>query len=251
LQALARGVYRYMTQGEWPISSSTWKELVARGIARYRGDDDGRIDEPLALKSLLSWLLRQKKSLEKDIWDHFDFDRGAAWERALVVCLTRLLKTPTRLDHIMQFKYPTPLHNSKAPLNEREARLIVGYDGSDYNTDIGGPSMWSLDVVLKATTPESVRQWLECGKEPWCRPPNAMGPDLLCWLKLDDGSRILLAVQAKCRADVGDVLPATALANGIRSLTPSSYWQACILFCVSASPKSTISLFQTRRSVKQ
>jgi hypothetical protein len=249
LDGLERGVYRYMTQGEWPISSSTWKELVAHGIARY-GDDDGRIDEPLALKSVLSWLLKQQKSLQKDIWSHFDSDRGAAWERALVVCLTNLLKIPTRLGDIMEFKYPT-LHNSKIPLDERRARLIVGHDGSDYNTDIGGPSMWSLDVVLKAKTPDSVRHWLEHGKEPWCRPPNAMGPDLLCWLKLDDGSRILLAVQAKCRDDAGDMLPATELAGGIRSLTPSSYWQVRILFCVSAPSKSTISPSQTRRSVKR
>jgi hypothetical protein len=251
LDDLARGVYRYMTLGEWPISSSTWKELVAHGIARYKGDDDGQIDEPLALKSLLSWLLKQQKSLERDIFADFDSDRGTAWERALVVCLTRLLKTPTRLDTIMQFKYPTPLHNSKAPLGERRARLIVGYDGSDYNTDIGDPSMWSLDVVLSATTPDCVRHWLERGKEPWCRPPKKMGPDLLCWLQLDDGSRILLAVQAKCRDDIGNMLPTTELANGIRSLTPSSFWQACILFCVSASSKSTISLFQTRRSVQR
>lgn len=80
LEDLARGMYTYMTQGEWPASSA-WKELITLGIAWHKdGDQDALIDEPLALKSLLSWLRNQGKTLEHDIRSHFDCDRGLAWE---------------------------------------------------------------------------------------------------------------------------------------------------------------------------
>jgi hypothetical protein len=81
-----------------------------------------------------------------------------------------LLKVPRRLDQIVDFKYCIPLHNSQTPLNEGVARLVVGKDGSDYNTDVGTTSMWSLDVVLKATSVEMVEEWLQHGTQPCAGP---------------------------------------------------------------------------------
>jgi len=241
LDDLARAIYAYMTGGVWLRTSGTWKMLITHGIARYEKDSNSRIDEPLVLKSLLSWLLANGKSLQQDIRIHFDYDLRAPWERALVLGLTTLLKTPRRLEEIFQFKYSIPLHGSGTPLNDRRAKLIVGKDGSNYNIDIGSPSMWSLDVVLVATAVEMVGEWLEHGIQLWCKPPREMGPDLLSWLELDDGSRILLVITAKCRIDDGNVLDTATLADGIQSVTPSSFLKVRILFYVLAPSKSTIS----------
>ena len=67
----------------------------------------------------------------------------------------------------------------------------------------GNPIQPSAGAIYHAKNLNNIKDWITSKWTTWCIPGPYMGrmslgPDLLAWLRLDDGKLLLLLIQAKC-----------------------------------------------------
>jgi hypothetical protein len=124
------------------------------------------------------------------------------FEEAVLLSLTRLFRDGKPLSDVFKFvgkesdpekNVPDWAHQKGYTVSQNpEAELVVA--------DIvnGNPVLPSAGVAYSAKNPNDVRRWITSKRTLWCIPGQFMGPDLLMWLRLDDGRLLLVLIQAKC-----------------------------------------------------
>jgi hypothetical protein len=209
------------------------QSLVEYGIARFVGntptsDDETpvQVDEPLALVALVRYFESRHLTLERHIRATMQDNKGLAFEESVLLAITKLLRGGRKLNQVFEFYKTTPdwsNHTAKVV-----TRMPSG-DCVDFGI-IGHDSVFpSTGLAFYARTPKAVKGWLEGGGAGWCIPGNSMGPDLMAWLRLDDGRFLLLVIQAKCHL-TGNIntLSAEVTADAIRSLMPSKFFTSLV-----------------------
>jgi hypothetical protein len=183
-----------------------------------------RIEEPLAIISIIRWLERQGRTLYEYIRSNVHHDKGSGFESVVLIALTKLLQNPTKLGRIFKF------HGSTPDWASLPARIVArSPTGVFVPFDIlnGTPLFPSNGVTFFANSPNDVRRWLQDGEAGWCVPSRAMGPDLITRVQLDDGRILLLTIQVKCWFSGNkETLKASTTTEAIRSLIPSNYFSS-------------------------
>jgi hypothetical protein len=59
------------------------------------------------------------------------------------------------------------------------------------------PVLPSAGVAYYAKNLNDVKDWIISKRSTWCIPGRYMGPDLMVWLRLEDGKLLLLLIKAK------------------------------------------------------
>lgn len=242
------------------------QDLVEFGLARFMGEGpDVIVEEPLALMSILRYFEKEGCTPDDFIRDRMQVNKGLAFEEAVLLACTRLFRRGARLDQVFRF-------HGKTPRWARQSASIVtranGDTLKDFDIPNGDPVVPSNGIAFIAHDPEDVKKWIKSMHTGWCLPgwclpgQNA-GPDLMAWLRLDDGRLLLLLFQAKCYLTGNlDTVPATVTAKAIRSLIPNELF-SCLVRTVSplrssltvvyrrVQPPSKRSMICLKRSTRQ
>ncbi|KAJ7510874.1 hypothetical protein B0H11DRAFT_1034481 [Mycena galericulata] len=209
-------------------------DFVQMGFARFhqkpgdQGPPSSQLNEPIPLLALGQWL---NSGFHESIHHRLTTTIGThnasgenTLENYLGFCLTRLLDGSNRLDEVFCF----PKKASAAWAAQR-AQLV-----SLHRADSSSPIQESLvtfasrpshSIGTHAPTPTAMVEWLKHERDaPICFPPATMGPDVFFIVKLEDGSRIWVAIQSKYCSEA--LLNAETLRDSIRSVTPSTYFSS-------------------------
>ncbi|KAJ7098652.1 hypothetical protein B0H15DRAFT_797342 [Mycena belliarum] len=225
---------RFWVRNDWEIPNIAPFEadFVEWGFARFYQEpgqklSSSRLDEPLALLALGQWL---NAEFHESIHHRLAMEVGQntatgknTLEGYLAFCLTKLLDGCNQLNHIFYFSKDAPTWTSQ------RARL-VSLHRADAASDIEESlvtftSRPSHSIGTYASSPEAMVEWLQHDRDaPICFPPTTMGPDLFFIVKLEDNSRIWVALQSKYHSK--SLLEPAVLRGAVRSVTPSSYFSS-------------------------
>jgi hypothetical protein len=181
-----------MTLGAFPMWHDERKHLVEYGIARFMEGPipvmamtPVRIDEPLALVAIVCYFETQHLTLERHIRATLQSNKGKGFEQAVLLAITKLLRGGTKLNQVLEFDEPAP------EWADWTAKIVTRVSSGDYVdfAILGRDSVVpSTGLAFYAETPGAVKCWLQGAGTDWCVPGDSMGPDLMAWLRLDDGS---------------------------------------------------------------
>jgi hypothetical protein len=232
LTELSHSIYAYTSFGGYPKWSKEQQSLVEYGIARFV---EGRtpvninrsvqVDEPLALVAIVRYFESQHLTLGCHIRATLQDNR-----ESVLLAITKLMQGRRDLNQVFQFREPTP---GWADYTAKIVTRISSGNYVDFDVIREGSVLRPIGLAVYAKTPEAVECWLQGGGAGWCIPEDSMGPELMAWLRLDDGSDdgrfLLLIIQAKCPL-IGniDTLSAEATADAIRSLIPSKFFASLV-----------------------
>jgi len=228
---LALGIHQFLTRGVFPMWTADKAPLVEYGIARFVGKQPSNqesaelsVTEPLALVAIMRYFEENQHTLESSVSIHFQNDnRGMAFEETILLALTTMLQDQRRLKDIFEFHGPLPLWA------DSPAQIVTCNPSGDYeafsNDHLLAPSS---SVAFSAPTPQDVTRWLERGEAAWCIPGNLMGPDLMTRLRLRDGGRLLLVVQAKSHTTGSLNIASKKTSDGIKVLIPSNWFGSSV-----------------------
>jgi hypothetical protein len=187
-------MFNYVTRGQYPVWYDDYTEIVQLGPARFTGDGV-TIDEPLALVGVMRFFDDRDITLEGDIQASLQDDKGTIFQEAVLFAITKLLQNKRELKDIFEFQRRYPAWA------RRSAQVVSQVHPNDFRPfDIAtSEPVTSFDgVAFCARDPEDVKQWITGRRKAgWCVPGEQMGPDMMTWLRLDDGKLLLLVVQVK------------------------------------------------------
>lgn len=201
---------------------------VEYGFARFV-DAETRtvaVDEPLVLLAATHWnntnYRTSYKFFAKQIHLHDPTSNG--FENYLAFCLHLTFSKKRRLQDVFAFCSTLP------SWADQEAELVALYCTNQGNIETGrvrhsessGPS---VTLGTNAKTVEETSAWLEHQKHsPFCFPHISMGPDLIFILRLEDGTHIWVALQAKYSLGKNGSLSRPFLRHAMRSVTPAEFF---------------------------
>jgi hypothetical protein len=171
-----------------------YAEIVEYGPARFTGDGV-MIDEPLGLIGAMHFFDHRKIILEGDIQASVQDDNGTMFQEAVLFAITKLLQNKRELKDSFEFqrRYPAWAHCSAQVVSQ-----VHPGDFSSFDIAAGEPVTPLDGVAFCARDPEDVKQWITGRRNAgWCVPGEDMGPDMMTWLRLDNGQLLLLVVQVK------------------------------------------------------
>ncbi|KIL55863.1 hypothetical protein M378DRAFT_173230 [Amanita muscaria Koide BX008] len=195
LKKLSTRIYTYMIRGEYPMWCNEMQDLVEYGVARFKGQgDEVIVEEPMALVGIARYFDKEGFTIDGDIRARMQAAKGVAFEEAVLLSCTRLFRVGARLSDVFRF-------HGVVPDWADQKGWIVSWKGQGLEVaDIvnGSPIVPSVGVAYYAKNPDDVENWINCKSSVWCVPGTLMGPDLMAWLRLEDGRLIHLLIQAKC-----------------------------------------------------
>ncbi|KAJ3806174.1 hypothetical protein F5876DRAFT_50532 [Lentinula aff. lateritia] len=244
-------------------------DYIAYGFARVKFSGELkriRIDEPLVLMACAMWLNGSPgvmgahslyKYVANRIQDHNPSTGRNGFEEFICFYLQRVFQTPRRLGQVFDFL------DKKSALAQKRATLVTLHidkvgtkrklvEGTTGIQNIGeaklpgalGLGIESLDESVSLT------DWVKLKSHTaFCFPMNEMGPDIMCFLKLqgdkenpEDFTYICLAVQCKFYQVDGELEPST-LKDAIATVTPRKFFaprhvrlRRCILRALKRLP---------------
>ena len=231
LEELSYTIFSFFTQGDVSLWWVEQESLVEYGIAHFlQGPSTGGkerqvvVDEPLALLSVTRYFETHSYTLTGNVRQKLQSNKGAAFEEAVLLAMTRLLQGQNRLRDILEFNHETP------PWANCTAKIVARNSSGEFEAfAIEGSFNPRSTFAFSAKSPEDVASWLESGVAGWCIPDIQMGPDLMARLQLDDGQLLLLIVQAKCYFSGNiDTLKAEVSAKAIESLIPERFYKSIV-----------------------
>jgi hypothetical protein len=204
-------MFNFVTRGQYPMWYDDYAEIVEYGPARFTGDGV-MIDEPLGLIGAMHFFDQRKITLEGDIPARPQDDKGTMFQEAVLFAITKLLQNKQRLKNIFEFQWECPAWAY------RSAQVVSHLHPGDFRPfgiTASEPVTTFDGVVFCARDPEDVKRWITGGREAgWCVPGEDMGPDMMTWLRLDDGKLVLLVVQVKRHlSDDRDAFTAESIAS--------------------------------------
>ncbi|KIL64829.1 hypothetical protein M378DRAFT_1040593 [Amanita muscaria Koide BX008] len=222
VQELSTSLYTYITRGKYPRWYTNKQDLVEYGVARFVGQEEEVIvEEPMALVGILRYFEEEGVMIDGDIRARMQAAQGFAFEEAVLLSCTRLFQVGTCLSDVFLFHGHVPdWAYQKGQIVSRKGQELVVSDIVN-----GNPAIPSAGITHFARNPDDVKNWITSKSPVWCVPGTLMGPDLMAWLRLDDGKLILLLIQAKCYlAGNKDTLVPTVTGKAIRSLSPRNFY---------------------------
>jgi hypothetical protein len=207
--------------------SSDHEPLVEYGVARFVGATSVKVsvDEPLALVGILHYLEDNFHTLEGNVTTHLrSNNQGMALEEVVLLALTRLLQNQGALKEIFAF------HGQPPPWADQPAQIVARSSSGEFEAfSIVTPSTPSSIIAFSAKTPADVTRWLKSSDKGWCIPCNAMGPDLITRVRLNDGKILVLVIQAKGYTTGNvDTISAGVAPGALESLDPSRYFETLV-----------------------
>jgi hypothetical protein len=231
---LAHCVYTYVTRGEYPSWYYENLILIEFGLARFKGKQV-TIEEPLALVSIMRFFKDHNTTIEHIVRARFQDDKGKAFEEAVLLAITTQLQNSRILKDVFKF------HGVVPSWARRTAQVVVrDRQGSFRPFDVAAhqPLVPSDGVAFCARDPEDLKQWIKGEHQAgWCVPGPLMGPDLMTWIKLDNGRYLLLMIQVKCHFTGNrDTLRAEVTADAVKSLVPARFFASVVCLQPSTYP---------------
>ncbi|KAJ3885244.1 hypothetical protein GG344DRAFT_82945 [Lentinula edodes] len=225
-------------------------DYIAYGFARVKFSGELkriRIDEPLVLMACAMWLNGSPgvmgahslyKYVANRIQDHNPSTGRNGFEEFICFYLQRVFQTPRRLGQVFDFL------DKKSALAQKRATLVtlqidkVGtkrklVEGTTDIQNIGEAKLpGALGLGIESLDESaSLTDWVKLKSHTaFCFPMNEMGPDIMCFLKLqgdkdnpEDFTYICLAVQCKFYQVDGELEPST-LKDAIATVTPRKFF---------------------------
>ncbi|KAJ4492266.1 hypothetical protein C8R41DRAFT_920032 [Lentinula lateritia] len=206
-------------------------DYIAYGFARVKFSGELkriRIDEPLVLMACAMWLNGSPgvmgahslyKYVANRIQDHNPSTGRNGFEEFICFYLQRVFQTPRRLGQVFDFL------DKKSALAQKRATLVTLHIDKVGTKRALGLGIESLDESVSLT------DWVKLKSHTaFCFPMNEMGPDIMCFLKLqgdkenpEDFTYICLAVQCKFYQVDGELEPST-LKDAIATVTPKKFF---------------------------
>ncbi|KAG8817621.1 hypothetical protein FRC19_011261 [Serendipita sp. 401] len=225
LEDLAVALYQYIVRRDIVVLYSSRKTLVEYGLARFMGGEYCSIKEPLALVSILRHFQLKDITLVGNMRRSLQVNPGGTFEEITLYAITRQLRNWRPLNEVFSFLDGT------SGLASKQGRLVARTPNGEFRPfDLvsGQPIIPSCGVAATASTAKEVKGWIDNGTEGWCLPGIFMGPDLLTWIELEDGKRILLAIQAKYYPSASKNLSAAVTASALHTINPNFYYAEII-----------------------
>ncbi|KIK65248.1 hypothetical protein GYMLUDRAFT_56655 [Collybiopsis luxurians FD-317 M1] len=230
-------------------------DYIQNGVARFKSSKRNRIigtvDEPLVVLAGAIWFNKQPESghtlyeyLGGRIDIHNPHTGRNGFEEFICFYLLKAFSQSRRLNEVFELKgdAATKLGNKFASLvclswetSGKESRLAErkidlfddSMDDSQSTPRLSGP----IGLMIEdRDTSTLLQDWLSCKRHtPFCFPMNIMGPDIMCFLKLQDElmldqiTYICLAVQCKFYL-TSSSLASCRLKKAIATITPSQFF---------------------------
>ncbi|KAH6879719.1 hypothetical protein BKA70DRAFT_1207313 [Coprinopsis sp. MPI-PUGE-AT-0042] len=222
----------YLMRSDLPLTLGKDEALyVEYGYARFVDAETKSVaaDEPLVLLAATHWInanhLSSYKHFASQIHQHDPNSNG--FENYLAFCIDMAFSgNPRQVCEVFSFVGAPPAwaeQRAQLVALERVSSSVVE-SGIAKRYSASGPSV-TLGVNAKST--HETTAWLDGSKRsPMCFPDVNMGPDLLFVLKLEDGSQVWVALQAKYvkRRAGKDYLAREYLRKAMKSVTPSKFF---------------------------
>ncbi|KAJ3848827.1 hypothetical protein EV368DRAFT_86177 [Lentinula lateritia] len=216
---------------------------VEYSLARFLQQGVIALDEPLVLLACLMWFNNQPKrcgtslyqTLASRIRDHSPSTGQNGFEEFICFYLQHVFWEPHRLDEVFKFKGENKIGEKLATLvtlhingYEEELRLIKGKINLVGRPSLFGPIGQIMNELWEEGT-SSLQDWIDLKSYTvFCFPMKTMGPNIMCFLKLQDPvasskdfTYICLAIQCKFYDD----LPRKTLSEAITTVTPNNFFQ--------------------------
>jgi hypothetical protein len=224
VQELSTSLYTFITRGKYPMWYKDRQDLVEYGIARFMGEgQEVIVEELMALVGILRYFEAEGFTIDRDIRARMQSAKGSAFKEAVLLSCTRLFRVGPRLSDIFSFEGDVPdwAHQRAHIVSQKGQELEVS-DIVNENLILPSPG-----VAYYAKNPNDVKDWIISKRSMWCIPGRYMGPDLLAWLRLDDG-KLLLLIQAKCYLEGNiDTLVPKVTSKAIQSLNTDNFYSVC------------------------
>ncbi|KAL5476986.1 hypothetical protein ACEPAI_3172 [Sanghuangporus weigelae] len=209
------------------------KDLVELGFARFTdpGGKDAYVDEPIVLLAAARQFDTAGVPLDRHTWRTMDSatrgeNKGHSYEKSIAYYLACAFDDQTNLCEIFNFGKDVP------KWAERPAELIsvvLTDEGPAEANRFHLPDYLGSTSAIGVNCPDSKKtmQWLENPTSVMCFPDNNMGPDIICFIRLLDGTIVAVLVQCKFR-DKNTLDPGT-LDAAVKSLDVSQLYQRSTL----------------------
>ncbi|KAJ3848972.1 hypothetical protein EV368DRAFT_86024 [Lentinula lateritia] len=229
-------------------------DYIAHGFARvknYGGLTLIRIDEPLVMMACAIWLNGSHESdahslhkyVSNRIQDHNPSTGRNGFEEFLCFYLQRVFRKPRRLGQVFDLR-DKQNPEAESALAQKHATLVtlhIDEVGSQRKLVEGTTDIENIgEAKLPGALGLAIESMEECvplidwvklkGHTAFCFPMNEMGPDIMCFLKLEnnngnpeDFTYICLALQCKFHQVDGELEPST-LKDAIATVTPRKFF---------------------------
>ncbi|KAJ3912998.1 hypothetical protein F5877DRAFT_53150, partial [Lentinula edodes] len=234
-------------------------KFVEYGLARFNSSPDPLqqdvivIDEPLVLLACSMWFNNQPQqsgtsvyqTLASRIRDHNPSTGRNGFEEFICFYLQHVFRQPRKLNEVFNFKGEDQIGDKLATLvtlhindDGEERRLIEGKINLVGRPSLFGPIGQTTEHLWEEGT-SSLQDWIELKNyTAFCFPMNDMGPDIMCFLKLQDPvastndfTYICLAIQCKFYDD----LPPKTLREAVATVTPDFFFQRRVTVAAQAT----------------
>ncbi|KAF8824265.1 hypothetical protein HHX47_DHR8000474 [Lentinula edodes] len=212
-------------------------ELGLARISGYDGQKSVKIDEPLVLLACSVWFNEQRphtvyKTLADQIDHHYPSSGRNGFEEFMSYYLLQIFRKPIKLNEVFDFE-----GGDDKGLGDREGQLVTLHLDESQRLVEGKVSLVKGDSTLFGPIGLGIgtrdhfalNEWLSLKRRTtFCFPMNSMGPDIMCFLKLEGEnlaafSYVCLAIQ--CKYHRTRSLEPETLRGAIGTVTPKLFFQ--------------------------
>ncbi|KAJ3849168.1 hypothetical protein EV368DRAFT_47880 [Lentinula lateritia] len=212
-------------------------ELGLARISGYDGKKSVKIDEPLVLLACSVWFNEQRphtvyKTLADQIDYHYPSTGRNGFEEFMSYYLLQILQKPIKLNEVFDFE-----GGDDKGLGDREAQLVTLHLDESQKLVEGKVSLVKGDSTLfgpiglgiGTKDHSALNEWLSLKRHAtFCFPMNLMGPDIMCFLKLEgkvSGSFTYVCLAIQCKYHRTRSLEPETLRGAIATVTPRRFFQ--------------------------
>ncbi|KAJ3898795.1 hypothetical protein F5879DRAFT_811985 [Lentinula edodes] len=228
-------------------------ELGLARISGYDGQKSVKIDEPLVLLACSVWFNEQRphtvyKTLADQIDHHYPSSGRNGFEEFMSYYLLQIFRKPIKLNEVFDFE-----GGDDKGLGDREGQLVTLHLDESQRLVEGKVSLVKGDSTLFGPIGLGIgtrdhfalNEWLSLKRRTtFCFPMNSMGPDIMCFLKLEGEnlaafSYVCLAIQ--CKYHRTRSLEPETLRGAIGTVTPRLFFQVSYYLFVKDSSLDRVS----------
>ena len=219
-------MYTFVTRGVYPIWYGEHEELVEYGLARFKSNSM-TIEEPLALVGIIRFFDSHDITIQGNILRRLQDNKGEAFEEFTLLAITNLLQGTRTLGDTFEFYGGNP---TWAHCKGQVVAQAAPGEFRPFDIVTHAPTILSTGVAFCAKTPKDLKAWITGDHQAgWCVPGEDMGPDIMTWVQLEDGRRLLLIVQVKCHLSGNkSTVTAETSADAIQSLVPARFFASSV-----------------------
>jgi hypothetical protein len=198
-------------------------EAVERGFARFK-DKQTVVDEPLAILALQNYFNRNTTwtmdyFMRESLTTAIPAARGVAFEHFCVYHLLHAFRTPRQLSEVFEFLTDNPIQHMTAEV----VTIVKSADATrlfplDIDSDVRPNYILGCSA---ATEPQSLSSLQSPEGIAFCFLAKTIGPDVVLFLKLLDGSLLRVLIQFKQWSR--NTISAKSTEEGFLSTSPAHF----------------------------